>query len=213
MFERPHHQRIAHVLRALDGSLLKSARCYFGGGTAIVLECGEFRESVDIDFLCADAAGYRTLREAIEPPTLGRLLRKPIKHARDVRTNRDKISTYLDVDGVNIRFELVREARIDFEPSTLDIEGVPVLSHVDAYAEKLMANTDRGLDRSTMSRDIIDLAMMVGSWGPVPPESLAKAEAAYGTAVARYWDKSLALVSDATYLKQCLEAKVADLKG
>jgi hypothetical protein len=210
MFKRPHHQRIAYVLRALDGRLLKQAQCYFGGGTAIVLQCGEYRESVDIDFLCADAVGYRSLREAIAPPTLGSLLRKPIKHTRDVRTDRDKISTYLDVDGVNIRFELVREARIPLKPSSLDIEGVPVLANVDAYAEKLLANADRGVDRSTMSRDIIDLAMMVHTWGPVPRESVLKAELAYGSSVRKAWKKSVALVSDETYLARAVEAMSMD---
>jgi len=51
MFERPHHQRIARVLAALNGSLLRHNHCLFGGGTAIALRYGEYRESVDIDFL------------------------------------------------------------------------------------------------------------------------------------------------------------------
>jgi len=33
MFERPHHQRIAHVLAALDGATLRQHGCLFGGGT------------------------------------------------------------------------------------------------------------------------------------------------------------------------------------
>ena len=48
MFERPHHQRIAQVLLTLDGSLLREHCCLFGGGTAIALCYGEYRESVDI---------------------------------------------------------------------------------------------------------------------------------------------------------------------
>jgi hypothetical protein len=135
---------------------------------------------------------------------------RPIKHARDVRTDRDKISTYLDVDGVNIRFELVREGRIELDSSKLDIEGVPVLANVDAYAEKLLANADRGQDRSTMSRDIIDLAMMIDAWGAVPSESVAKAEAVYGSSVARSWDNSRALISSTDYLMRCLEAMSMD---
>ncbi|MGF6709063.1 hypothetical protein QFZ41_000027 [Luteibacter sp. W1I16] len=210
MFERPHHQRIAHVLRALDANLLLEAQCYFGGGTAIVLQCGEYRESVDIDFLCADAAGYRRIREAIRPPRLGDLLRKPLEQVRDVRTDRDKISTYLKVDDVNIRFELVREARITFDPSPIRIEGIPVLGHVDSYAEKLLANTDRGMDRSTMSRDIIDLAMMIKAWGPIPAQSLAKAEAAYGSSVLHAWEKSVTLVTDTTYLSRSMETMSMD---
>ncbi|HEX7817479.1 nucleotidyl transferase AbiEii/AbiGii toxin family protein [Dyella sp.] len=73
MFERAHHQRIAHVLQALDGELLRRSKCYFAGGTAIALQCGEYRESVDVDFLCADPGGYRLVREAIALPTLGAL--------------------------------------------------------------------------------------------------------------------------------------------
>lgn len=57
MFERPHHQRIAHVLTALDGDRLRQYGCLFGGGTCIALRYDEYRESVDIDFLVSDAAG------------------------------------------------------------------------------------------------------------------------------------------------------------
>ena len=65
MYERPHHQRIARVLESLDGSLLREHGCWFGGGTAISLRLGEFRESLDIDFLVSDSAGYRELRERL----------------------------------------------------------------------------------------------------------------------------------------------------
>jgi hypothetical protein len=37
MFERPHHQRIALVLEALNGPLLRESNCLFGGGTVIAL--------------------------------------------------------------------------------------------------------------------------------------------------------------------------------
>ena len=78
MFERPHHQRIAQVLGALDADLLVKARCLFGGGTAIALSCGEFRESIDIDFICASIDGYRELRNAIAADDLGRLALRPL---------------------------------------------------------------------------------------------------------------------------------------
>ena len=54
MFERPHHQAVALALYALDGDLLAQHRCWFGGGTAIALRHGEFRESVDIDLMVSD---------------------------------------------------------------------------------------------------------------------------------------------------------------
>lgn len=59
MFERPHHQRISTVLHALDGCLLLENNCLFGGGTAIALRHGEYRESVDIDFLVSDVGNLR----------------------------------------------------------------------------------------------------------------------------------------------------------
>ncbi len=52
IFERPHHRRIARVLSALDGDLLREVNCLFGGGTAMALRFGEYRESVDMDFWC-----------------------------------------------------------------------------------------------------------------------------------------------------------------
>ena len=206
MFERPHHQKIAKLLRNMDGDLLARASCYFGGGTAITLELGEYRESVDIDFLCSDKEGYRVLRDAITPPTLGSVLRSPLKHVRDVRTQRDKISAVLEVDETPIRVEFVLEARISISGALDSRLGVPVLDHDDMYAEKLLANADRGLDRSQMSRDLIDLAMMIKAWGPIPAVALEKAEAAYGRAILDYFEKGLALLRDDRYRNGCLEA-------
>jgi hypothetical protein len=206
MFERPHHRRIACVLRAMDGGLLMRAKCFFGGGTAIALKLGEYRESVDIDFLCSDREGYRLLRNAITPPTLGAVLRTPIKHLRDVRTHRDKISTFLEVDDLPIRIEFVLEGRIGIG-GDIDLDlGVPVLSRDDMYAEKLLANTDRALDSSQMSRDLIDLAMMIDAWGPIPVAALRKAEDAYGRAIYDYFDRGLALLRDERYRDACLKA-------
>jgi len=48
LFERTHHRRVAAVLEALDAELLLSHSCLFGGGTAITLRFGEYRESLDI---------------------------------------------------------------------------------------------------------------------------------------------------------------------
>lgn len=65
MFERAHHRRIATVLGALDAGLLADSACLFGGGTAIAMRYGEYRESVDIDFLISDKDGYRRLRQLL----------------------------------------------------------------------------------------------------------------------------------------------------
>ena len=65
MFSRPHHQRIAKVLESLDADSLKEHNCLFAGGTAIALQYGEYRESVDMDFLVSDLASYRYLRTLV----------------------------------------------------------------------------------------------------------------------------------------------------
>lgn len=210
MFKRSHHQKIAQLLRAMDSDLLTRAKCYFGGGTAIALKLGEYRESVDIDFLCSDMAGYRLLRNTIAPPTLGAVLRSPVKHLRDVRTQRDKISTFLEIEATPIKIEFVVEARIDIS-GELDPElGVPLLSREDMYAEKLLANTDRGMDRSQMSRDLIDLSMMIATWGPIPANALNKAEGAYGPSIFVYFDRGLTLLRDRRYRDECLKTMAMD---
>lgn len=38
------------ILQALNSDLLLQAKCYFAGGTAIVLSLAEYRESIDVIF-------------------------------------------------------------------------------------------------------------------------------------------------------------------
>jgi hypothetical protein len=61
-FKRPEHRIIAKALGLMDREFLTANQCWFGGGTAIVMKLGEYRRSLDVDFLCADADGYRELR-------------------------------------------------------------------------------------------------------------------------------------------------------
>lgn len=182
MFKRPHHQNIVRFLEKLDSDLLEGAGCFFGGGTAIVLATNEYRESVDIDFLCASADGYRQIRELVSDNDIDKLAKEPVRLARDVRKDRDKIYAVIDVGAGErpIKFELVREARIPLTGQR--IPGLPVaaLSQVDLYAEKILANADRWPDASVMYRDAIDLAMMIDQWGPIPQAALDKTALAYG---------------------------------
>ncbi len=215
MFKRAHHQRVARILDALNAQLLTEAGCYFGGGTAIVLLLNEYRESVDVDLLCASHEGYRTLRNAVNENSLGPLLTQALPLARAVRSDRYGIRTFLMVDDVPIKFEIVREDRIPLQAQTHP--GIPILtlSQVDMFAEKLLANTDRWADRSTTSRDIIDLAMMIHHWGPIPPSAWLKVEDAYGASARRAFVKAQELLADEAHLAECLrkmsmEARWAD---
>jgi hypothetical protein len=203
MFERPHHRRIAKLLRMFNRELLQEAECYFGGGTAIVLALGEYRESVDIDFLCSSNEGWRLLRNTVSAG-LGKLLAEPVQHVRDVRTDQYRIYTILEFDGTPVKVELVREARISLQGSHDPILGVPVLSRSDLYAEKMLANADRGLDKGFLSRDIIDLALMIEGWGDIPEQAWQKAHAAYGAHLAKAFHLSVGLICDQRHLASCL---------
>lgn len=120
------------------------------------------------------------IREALELPGLGRIPCSPVTYKSGVGTERDKIMTILAVDRTDIRFELVREARITFEVSSEHILGVRVLNRVEPYTEKLLANASHGQDRSVKRRDIIGLAMMIRAWGDIPALALEKTIGAYG---------------------------------
>jgi hypothetical protein len=205
MFRRPRHQLVSRVLSAFASDFLSDNRCYFGGGTRIVMELDEYRESLDIDLLCADIVGYRNIRSQISEYSLGSLLALPLSFAREVRADRYGIRTFFDIEGEKVKFEIVAEGRISLAAQVL--HGLPVLclDRLSCFAEKLLANTDRWADRSVLSRDIIDIAFMVSHWGDIPPEAITVAENAYGISVLKSLRNAVAMVqSDDSYLDQCI---------
>ncbi len=205
MFKRTHHQMIEKLLHCFDVEFLAAANCYFGGGTAIVLALGEYRESVDVDFLCASKLGYRALRNTVTSQGLGNLLKNPVKHLRDVRSDLYGIRTFLEIDSTPIKVEFISEGRIELSGDGQAICGVPTLSTVDMFAEKLLANADRGLDKSLFSRDMIDLAMMISAWGTIPPAAWNKVHEAYGASVDRAFREAATMLLDPIYLSNCLK--------
>lgn len=205
MFKRVHHQKVLSILQKMNRDFLQDAKCYFGGGTAIALLYGEYRESVDIDFLCADQDGYRKLRSSVFNNGLGDIFFEPIELMRDVRADRDGIRTVISADGTPIKFEIVREARIELTGTTVQGLPVPCLTNTDLFAEKLLANADRYGDKSALSRDIIDLLMMELNCGGIPKEAWDKAASAYGDSVRSAYEKSMELLrSNPDYLSSCL---------
>jgi len=204
MFNRPHHQRIAKVLESLDGDLLKQHNCLFAGGTAIALRYGEYRESVDIDFLVSDLASYRHLRNLVREQGLQSLMRSTDAgqlQASDIRSDQYGIRTKVFVQGKPIKFEIVLEGRIALaKPRNKDsILGVATLTTLDMAASKLLANSDRGLDMGMHCRDVIDLAMLNLSKTEFF-EAATKSKAAYGEAIL----KDLARVIDRLGEENCL---------
>ena len=115
MFRRAHHQRVAEVLSMLDAQRLAEHNCWFGGGTAIVLDNGEFRESVDIDFLVSDQRSYRQLRQLVRERGLDALSTRPLELGRTPAVDGYGIRASVLVTGVAIKFEIIHEGRIDLD--------------------------------------------------------------------------------------------------
>lgn len=191
-YRRPQHRLIGNALKRMDARFLAGAKCYFGGGTALAMTLGEYRESRDIDFLCSSRDGFRLLRETVTDRSLGAIFRQSVDLAREVRADRDGIRTFLKVGDLPVKFEIILEARIDLEGAIDKTLGVPTLRRECAIAEKFLANADRGLDESTLSRDLVDLSFVAAHAGrPALEKGMEIAEQAYGTAIRRSLRSSL----------------------
>jgi hypothetical protein len=205
MFKRSHHNTVDRILQSLDADFLFKNQCYFGGGTRIVMELDEYRDSLDIDLLCASTDGYRNIRSQITEHSLGSILAKPLPLAREVRADRYGIRTFFQVDELKVKFEIVAEGRISLSSVLLPLVPLHCLDRTSCFAEKLLANADRWADKSVCSRDIIDIAFMIGHWGPIPSAAYTTAEFAYGNCIYTSLQNALTLLlSDESYLERCI---------
>jgi hypothetical protein len=211
LFERAHHRDVALVLQALEPAALSQRHCWFGGGTAMALKWGEYRESVDIDFMVSNKDGYRELRQMLrDGSSLQPIVRAGMKleMAREIRADQYGIRTLVRSGESKIKFEIVLEARIDLQaPGDEDrICGIQTLTPVDMAAEKLLANADRWPDDAVYSRDLIDLAMMNAD-RKLLEAACVKAEGAYGESVRRSLARAIdALQSRPGRLEACMKA-------
>jgi hypothetical protein len=215
LFERAHHVRIATILEALDADWLREHGCLFGGGTAIALSRGEYRESLDIDFLVSNREGYRALRQRVTSDDgLSGITRAGLRlrSRSGVRADQYGVRTMVEVQGASIKVEFVAEARVELEaPGPKDrVCGVSTLTTLDMATIKLLANSDRWADDAVSSRDLIDLAMLEPP-RPVLKQALAKATTAYGAAVERDLTRAISrLVERPGRLEHCMTALKMD---
>lgn len=215
MFTREYHQAIAQVLYALDGKLLHEHHCLFGGGTVIALRYGEYRESVDVDFMVSSKAGYRDLRQLARNglQALCRDNNLPFAQTREMRIDQYGIRTMLSVVGRDIKFEIVLEGRVELEEPGPDdsVCGIATLSPLDMATSKLLANADRCYDDGAFNRDVIDLAMMKPSRSLLE-SAVIKAQAAYGNAILH--DLAAAIERMETrdgWMERCMDAMAMDI--
>ena len=211
MFRREPHRFVLAVLDSLRADVLTRCGFLFGGGTRIVLELEEFRESKDIDFLCSDPSGYADLRFEATTCGYGALFTDAgmarFRLPREMRIDQYGIRFSLSWEEVSLKVELIREARVGLEPGIRPAwSPVDCLSLVDCYTEKLLANSDRWADRQVLSRDLIDLAALRHYRGSIPDLAWKKAEAAYRSSPRTDLQKALSLfVDNPEYQRRCLE--------
>lgn len=179
-FQIGHHQRIYRVLENFNHEFLSTCRAYFGGGTLLALDMGEYRTSNDIDFICPLGAGYRQLRNTVSDRS-PRILLQPNSLLEIDRFTADQYGMRMAiiVDGVPIKTEIIAEARFELEqPRQPSWSPVACLSITDCFTSKLLANADRYLDTSIHACDLIDLAFLRNNY-VLPALAIEKAEAAY----------------------------------
>ena len=183
----------------------------------IALRYGEYRESVDIDFLVSDIAAYRTLRQLLKSPggivNIARDGSGPWIQNREIRADQYGIRTELIVDDQPIKFEIVLEARIALAPPGPgdDVCGIATLTPLDMATSKLLANSDRWADDGVFSRDVIDLAMMEPSRALLR-EAVGKAEGAYGQAILRDLEKAVRRLQERQdWLERCVEVMAMEI--
>ncbi len=205
---RARHRTVLAALRGLDADFLARAECYFGGGTRIVLGLGEYRESADVDFLCASREGYRALRSTVSDASLGSIAKTPLRLAREVIADRYGIRTFLDVEGEKLKLEINLEGRIGLAGGIVNGLPVAALDEASCCAEKFLANADRWGDESVLGRDVIDLAFMAARWGTEPVRAgLATATAVYGKAVTRDAKRAATkMLERADWRRRCVTA-------
>lgn len=184
-FKRKHHKAIANILSKFNAGYLQQHNILFGGGTRIALELDEYRESIDIDFLCVGAGSFRAVRSQVLSNSLGELLsaNEKLIFTREIRADRDAVRTFIGGFEHPIKLEFIHFDHSALQRDNRQIFPVPCIDKNSCLLTKLLANADRY--SSADKKDIIDLCMMVHNWGDIPKGVWEKADSEYGLAVVK----------------------------
>jgi len=198
MFERPHHRRVHQVLQLLHTGFLEENHAFFGGGTCLALQIREYRESVDVDFLCNHPAGYHRIHAAVFADGPAALCQPSVMLAGELWRTRDAIRFFIDLqDGQRpVKCEVIREGYLaPFSPGPR-VAGVAALGPVDLMATKLLANADRGMDPALRFRDFFDLLVAGLEWPAHAPAAMTRAQTVYGQSARSAMEKVAQLLRD-----------------
>lgn len=176
-----HHQLIRTALDNFDHDFFRENRIIFGGGTRIALELNEYRESIDIDFLCPDKQSFRAVRLETSEKSLGKLVKEDFYYPREIRADRDAVRCFIEISDIPIKLEFVSFADYNLQIDPNNPFKVPALSRSSCYLTKLLANADRYANPPY--KDIFDILAMFSHWGKIPDDAWDEADTHYGKAL------------------------------
>jgi hypothetical protein len=181
IFKIDYHNKILTILNTLKTEVFEENFAYFGGGTLIALQHQEYRKSNDIDFICPiNLSGYKQLRTLIFEQGYQALF-ADLSQILLGRATMDQygIRLLIRLDNLFIKMEIIAESRFEIgKPQYFSWSSIPCLNNEDCCTSKLLANSDRYMDDSIKSRDLIDLAILrLG--GKFSSLAIQKAEKAY----------------------------------
>lgn len=178
-----HHKIIESALNNFNADFLRQHNIMFGGGTRIALELDEYRESVDIDFLCPDKESYRAVRNEVTNVSLGKIVKKDFNYVREITFDRYAVRVVFVQNNANIKLEFVSFDNYNLMSSQDSKFPIPSLDRESCFYTKLLANADRA--NKPPYKDIFDILAMISSWGDIPETAIAKAEEHYGDDIKR----------------------------
>jgi len=176
-----HHKLIRSVLNNFNADFFFANSIYFGGGTRIALEIDEYRESIDVDFLCPDKSSYRAVREQVTSNSLGNLVKQDFQYAREIMFDRYGVRTFIKEQDATIKLEIVSFDNYDLVADTRKLFPIPFIDQESCFYTKLLANSDRCMHGQC--KDIFDILAMYDAWGGIPQSAITKAEKHYGSSV------------------------------
>jgi hypothetical protein len=201
--QHQHHEKIYEALKQFNAAFLNEHNILFGGGTRIALELNEYRESVDIDFICPNKDSYKAVRNEVSNISLGNIVTKDFDYIRDIRSDRDAVRTAIKIDNTPIKLEFVSFADYELTKATENKFIVPYLDIKSCYVNKLLANADRYKEY----KDIFDLMAMFHYWGPIPDDSWDIASEHY-TYKTLFYGLEQAFLNKDNYLEKAKEYSV-----
>ena len=180
MYKRKHHQVIAKLLTCFNSEYLNENNILFGGGTRIALELDEYRESVNVDFLCMNTPSYRAVRTQATNVSLGELLLNELNFVREIRMDRYAVRAFVEIDDVIVKLEFVALDDYQLTKSDGNLFCLPYINQQSCFLTKLLAHSDR--QYAPDKKDLFDLLMMFQAWGLPTEVTWQECDRHYGKA-------------------------------